>query len=166
MSVSAVLTTSLTVTETPDVNVPFADASPANNRVVHDVLNESVTLNAGSTPAASQVAGFQKALSSGAATIDLTALVGTEGRAIDGTGLKVRMAKFRNPVANANPITLTFGASNAYLLLGSGWKIILAPGQSVTLYLKDGAPAIGSSTKAIDLAGTGAQALDCLLVLG
>ena len=67
---------------------------------------------------------------------------------------------------NANPITIKFGAANPYNLLGASWQIVLAPGQEAQSYLKDGAPAIGSGAKNIDLSGTGAQALQCQVVLG
>jgi hypothetical protein len=164
MSVSAAYASNITVTEILTNNVDYASAS--NKDIVYNGLNYSVTIDGGTTVPATAVAAFPQALIAGAATIDLRALVGTNGVAVDGNGLKVQMAKFRNKSTNANSITLTFGASNGYLLFGSGWQIILLPGQEFMAYLKDQAPDIDATHKTIDITGTLAQVLECILVLG
>lgn len=162
ISVSAAMT--LSVTETL-AGIPFASTTAKDKQIVHNGLNETWTLNSGSTPPATQVCDFQKALSTGAGTIDLTAVPGSLGN-LDLTGLKVQLVRFRNPSGNANPITVTFGAANGYLLLGTAWKMILQPGQSVELFLNDASPDVDATHKNIDIAGTGSQALDVLLVAG
>lgn len=164
MSVSAKYRSEVTVSETIATNVPDVLATKAV--IVHDQFNKTATIDASSTVPATKTASFQKALSTGAATIDLTALVGSNGAAVDFTGLKVQLAKFRNPSTNANGITVTFGASTPYLLLGAAFKFILLPGQEITIYGNDAAPDVSGSLKMIDLAGTGSQALDVILVAG
>ena len=165
-SVSLSYTGALTVTETLDPAL-VPDAADANRKITHNAYNTNgLSLSGSTTPPVSLCASFLKALSSGTGTIDLTALVGTNGVAVDGTGLKVRAFKFINPATNANPITIAKGASNGYALAGSAFSVTLAPGQEIQAYLKDGAPAIGSGAKTLDLTGTGTQALQCQVVLG
>lgn len=157
------------------VELPSGPGIAANSVVNHTVFSQGfgtendVVLNASSTPAVSMVADFQKALSSGAGTIDLTAVPGVSGTQ-DMTGKKIVMAKFRNPSTNANPITVKFGATNGYLLLGTGWQITLSPGQEITFgpqaAVAASTPSVSSTTKTIDLSGTGSQALDVILVAG
>ena len=164
MSVTVTYVSTLTAAEVLTTNVPDA-AAPT---VTHNGFNSSATLNAASTPSVSKMASFQKALSGGAATIDLTALVGTNGAAVDFTGLKAAAVKFQNPATNANAITVKAGASNAYLLHGASWSIILQPGEEYLWKagVVNAAPTVGASLKNIDLAGTGTQALNCELIAG
>jgi hypothetical protein len=164
MSVSATITSKLTVVEQLATNIPFVD--PHTGAIIHNGMDETVLLNATTTPPAAQVAAFQQALTSGAATIDLTSMVGTDGETVNGTGQKVQACKFRNPSTNANAIRIKIGASNGYAL-GTTFDITLAPGASFGPFNLGGtAPVIGSSAKTLDLSGTGAQALDVLIVLG
>ncbi len=159
----------LTVAQTFDTT-----AAPASTgggaTITHDQWNSSVTASATATSGVPELctktASFIKALSGGAATIDLTALTGTNGATVDFTNLKVQFAKFRNPSTNANSITVTFGAATGYLLMGSGWKIILAPGQEFTFRGYEATPDVTSLLKHIDLAGTASQSLYVQLVAG
>jgi hypothetical protein len=160
----ATLQSALTVVETITNNGAFLSSS--SNKVTHNGLNVQSSIDATTTPPATKVAGFQKALAAGVGTIDLTALPGTNGTTVDGTGLKVQAVKFRNPSSNANNITITVGASNGYQLHGAGWSITLRPGESYLWEGVDAAPDVGGSAKNIDLAGTLVQALDVLIVLG
>ncbi len=161
MSVTVAYVSQITVQETL-VNAP-AIPSPV---VSHTLYNTSADLTASTTVPVTQVANFSQALSTGAATINLRTLSGTNNEAIDGNGLKVQLAKFGNPSTNANAITVTFGASNGYLLGGAAWKFILQPGMEITVYGCDATPDIDDSHKTIDLAGTGSQALRVSLILG
>lgn len=134
-----------------------------------DGLNATGTLNASSTPPATKQASGTKAMSGGAGTIDLTALPGdTADETKDMTGLKLQLAIFKAPSTNANVITISQGASNAYGLdsAGGAWSIKLDPGQLVFFYLDDNAEDVASGAKEIDLAGTGAQELDYVMVFG
>lgn len=138
----------------------------ANSSVLHNGLNNAVTLNSGTTPPATMVADFALTLSSGAGTIDLRALTSTNAKTIDGNGLKVQVVKLRNKSTNSNPMTLTTGATNGYELLGPSWSIVLQVGAEIQLFLNDASPDIAAADKTIDVAGTGSQVLECLFVLG
>ncbi len=165
MSIRATVTCGISVTET--FEGPFVN--PGDATATFDQLSESVTLDANSTPPASKHASYEKALSSGTGTIDLTALPGvTAEETVNGTGLKVQQLKFRNKSTNANKITVAKGASNGYGLCASGdsWSFVLSPNQSITFYGDDAAPDIGSGAKTIDLTGTGSQVLEVAIVMG
>ncbi len=141
--------------------------SSADNTVTMQLGTGPLLLDGTTTPAVTKATIFAQALTAGVATIDLTALPGlTAEEIISGSGLKVRMAIFRGKSTNANPITVTFGAATAYLLLGAAFKFIVSPGQEVQMYLGDSAPTISGSLKNIDLAGTLAQVLEVGLVMG
>ncbi len=163
MSVTAEYIANVTVRETIETNVPAAASNGAN--VIHSGFNKTETLTASTTIPVTKTASFQKALSSGTATIDLTSLTGSNGATVVGTGLKVQIAKFANPTGNAS-IGLTFGASNPYNLLGAAFQFTLLAGQEITLYGNDATPDVGSGAKNIDLVGTGTQVLNCIIVLG
>lgn len=160
MSVTVKIKSRLDVLET------LTAALASDKNVLIDGASTEKTLNSATTVPATKVAAFTKALSTGAATIDLTALTGTNGATVDFTGLKVQAAKFINPSTNANAITVTFGAATAYLLGGAAFKWILAPGQELLFFGNDAAPDVSASLKNIDLAGTGSQALTVVLVAG
>lgn len=164
MSVAVSYESTITTVETITTNVPAASTS--DKTITHNGYNSSSSLTSVTTPPVTVCAYFSKALSTGAATIDLTALTGTNGATVDGTGLKVQCWKFKNPATNANTITVTFGASNPYLLGGAAFKWILSPGQEIQGYGNDATPDVGSGAKTIDLAGTGSQTLECSIVMG
>lgn len=162
MAVSAVITAAITATET--VADTFASAS--DNTVTYNGLNTSFTIDALSTVPATKQAAYEVTMADGAATIDLTALVGAAGAAVSGTGLKVQAVIFKNKATNANVISIADGASNGYQLFGNGWLIELPVGGFVLGYLKDLAPDVGGSAKTIDVSGTGSQVLQVQFVLG
>lgn len=162
MPVSAVYTSKVTVSE------ELADAylSSSKKTIDHNGLDTSLTLNAGSSVPATKVASFEKAMSGGAGTIDFRALVGTNGGAVDGNGLKVQVIKLRNKSTNANAITIVPGASNGLNLFGAAFSITLSPGQEITAYLKDQGTDIDATHKTIDISGTSAQVLEVIVVMG
>lgn len=150
----------LTVTKT------FTDEPVgANDTITIDGYNSSGTLNSGTSVPVTKEATGTKALSAGAGTLDLTAIPGVDGT-VDATGLKVQACKLICPTTNANPVTVTEGASNGYELLGNAFTFILKPGQHVTLYLDEDAPDVAAGAKNIDLAGTGSQELDYEFIFG
>ena len=165
MSVTLTYVASVTVDEILPTNV-VAVATDAQKTVRHSSYNTTKSLNGASSPPVTQCAFFSKALSTGAATIDLTALTGTNGATVDCSGLKVQVFKAKNPSTNANQIAVTFGASNGYLLGGAAWKLTLQPGMEITVYGSDQTPDVGGSSKTIDIAGTGSQALEVSIVAG
>lgn len=162
MSIVVNYASTMTVLETLTVGVPDVP----NPVITHSSFNTSGQFIGSSTPPASKVADFQQALSGGVATINLTALTGTNGIAVDFTGLKVQFVKFINPSTNANAITVTFGASNAYLLHGAAFKYILQPGEEVMFKGLSTTPTVSASLKNIDISGTGTQALNVQLIAG
>ncbi len=164
MSVKLEYTTNLTATEVLETNT--VSSAAASRTVKHTLLNKAATLQASTTPPVSKVAAFEQALTAGAATIDLTALTGTNGAAVDGTGLKVQAIKITAKATNANVITITKGASNGYALAGADFSVALAAGQEFVLFGNDAAPDIASDAKTLDLAGTLAQAVQVIVVMG
>ena len=118
---------------------------------VTHALNDDHTLTASSTPDAELVYSGVQALTAGTATIDLMALTNTEGTTIITNTKIVRAIKIKATAGNANPITLTEGASNGYELFGNGWTVALEAGDHILAYLGANAPAVSASTKDIDL---------------
>lgn len=160
-------TITATLTSNLQANETFSGGLPGNNTVPFAPLNESVTLNATTSPAATKHTPFSQPLTSGSATVDLTNLPGcTADEVVNGTGLKVQLIKLQNPATNANAITVAQGGSNAYGLLGSTFSITLQPGQSVAINGDGATPTVGSGAKNLALTGTGAQALNIHVVFG
>lgn len=158
--------TNCTVSQTLDSTYNPA-ASGGGATITHNGYNTDVSANSSSASyPVSKTAVFSKALSGGAATIDLTSLTGTNGASVDFSTLKVQFFKFKNPSTNANSITVTYGASNPYLLGGSGFKWILTPGAEIQGMCYEGSPDVDSTHKTIDLSGTGSQTLQVTLVAG
>lgn len=164
MSVSVAYASTVQATETLTASVPAISASA--NSVIHNGYNTSATLNSGTTPPVTTPVYFEKDLSSGTATIDLTALTGTNGSTVTLNGLKVQIFKVIAKTGNANPITLTEGASNGYELMGSAWTIALKAGEEFTYKGTDTSPDVGGSTKTIDLSGTGSQGVKIAIIAG
>ena len=137
----------------------------ANRTVTHSNFNHATAvLTSATTPPVTKVAAWKQALAAGAATVDLTALTGTNGASVDGTGLKVQILKVKN--LGANSLTLTFGAANPYNLLGAAFVIVLLTGQEITVYGNDATPDIAAGAKDIDLAGTLIETSEWIVVMG
>jgi len=147
-------------------NNDISFSNTANKTVTHSALNQSGTLTSATTPPVTKVAIFNQALTGGAATIDLTALTGTNGAATTMYGLKVQYIFVKAKSTNANAITLTEGASDGYALMGNGWTVTLAANQWFTFYGNDATPDVDSGAKTIDLSGTGSQSVDIEIVAG
>lgn len=157
-----------TVVETLDAT-GAPGASETKRRVTHDAWNSSKSLGALTTPPATLHAAFEKALAAGTATIDLTALVGTNGIAVNGTGLRVQVLRVRAKSTNANPITIGKGATAGYIGFGTDFSLTLGGGASpgeALIYTADAASDIGPANKTLDLVGTGTQSLEVEIVLG
>lgn len=140
----------------------------SDKTVTHDNANTSKVLNATSTasqPAVTKMVWFDQALSGGAATIDLTSLTGTNGATVTFSGLKVCVAKFKNPSGNG-AMTVKFGVANPYNLLGASWTLIIPADSEITVYSNEGAPDVAGGAKDIDIAGTGTETLEVQLFAG
>lgn len=162
MAVTLTYKSQMTAVETLTGNTD--SAADANRRVTHAEFNESGTLNATSTPPVTTVANFVQALSGGAATIDLTSLTGTNGASVDMSGLKVQMIRMKN--LGANTMSLTFGASNPYELLGADFKMTLNQNMWVSVYGNDSTPDVAGGAKEMDLAGTASQTCEFSITAG
>lgn len=136
----------------------------SNGKVTHDQHNESATYTSSTTPKCKEAAAIEVALSGGAATIDLAAIAGTIAN-IDGSGDNILAIKFKNRTGNA-VMTISEGATNGYALLGTGFTFKLLADQSATFFLDNSSPDIGATDKTIDIAGTGTEVIDVILVTG
>ena len=162
MSVSVNYTSKVLTTEVLEANVPAAN----DKTVQHNGYDTVLSVSGSSMPPVTKCAFFEKALVAGAASIDLTSLVGTNGAAVSGTGLRVQFLKFRNKATNANPMTLTKGAANGYDGLGTAFSVALPPGGEALVRAVDGGSDIGSANKTLDLAGVGTEVAELAIVLG
>lgn len=162
---SATLSAILNVIETLDTNVVASGAGK------HDITHEGFSVSSlkmDSTTTGNPVtkcAFFEKPLVAGAGSVDLTALLGTNGAIVVGTGLKVQAVIFKNKEAQS-PIAITEGAANGHALLGAAFLMTLRAKQLVLAYLADDGPDVAAADKIWDLAGTGTDALQIGVVLG
>lgn len=166
MAVNVTYQANVTVVETIANNDDGLSTTAAQKQVTYNAFNTSKTLNASSSPAATTHAAFTAALSGGALTVDLTSLTGTNGATVSMSGLKVQVLRCKAPTSNANPITITPGASNGYDICGADFSVTLSPGQEVTIYGNDATPDVAGTDKTLDLAGTGSQELEMEIVAG
>jgi hypothetical protein len=156
----------VTASETISTSVPAISASA--NSVNHTLYStaKSLTATGSSTqPALTKVAYFSKAMSAGAATIDLTALTGTNGASVTMSGLKICLLRFRNPSTNTGAITIAKGASNGFGTTTSGttFTVTLPPDSEFGIFLNEGTPDVAGAAKTIDISGTGTEALECVV---
>ena len=129
---------------------PAADGETVTSRTFNDgqqIYSPTTTI------AISAYSGAQYTLSGGAATIDLTNLLGTQAN-IDGSGLKNQVIRFQNPSTNTGTLTIAPGGSNPYPIFGAGNEFDLPVGAEVT-FRTDEAPAIS------DISGSAASEIDC-----
>lgn len=161
MAVSLAYSAQVSVTETLDLT-----PTGLSQTITHNTYNSSQNLSATTSVPCTKVAGGLATLSGGALTLDLTTVTGVEGITRNMTGLKVQCFKFKNKSTNAGTMTVTFGAANPYLLAGSGWKMILQPGQEFTFFGNEATPDVAAGAKNIDIAGTGTEAGEYIVVCG
>jgi hypothetical protein len=143
--------------------------SSSDPTVTTALSGESLTLTASTTPPVTKVASGTATMTAGAVTLDLTALSGlTADETISFSGLKVQFAFFRSPSTNANVLTVGKGASNGYGLSAAGgaWSVALDPDSSVLRRIEDTAPDVAGGAKTIDIAGTGSQTVEYILIAG
>lgn len=151
----------LTIQET----LAFDDVSPSQGVVTHNGFNTGQTFNSTTTPPGTKSASHTLPMVSGAAIIDLTALV-NGGSTIDGTGLKVQCAKFQCPATNGAAITVKFGAATPWQGLGASFTLTIPAGGEILFNLANVGVVIGPTHKDIDISGTGTDALNYEFILG
>lgn len=107
-------------------------------------------------------------LTAGAATIDLTDLVGTQSN-VDGTGLKVQFIRFITPSSNAAVVNVAQGAANPYPIWGSGNDVDIPIGAELAFRTADAvsiSDVSGLSVSEIDLSGTADDTIKVEIYLG
>jgi len=159
MSTALDFTTRATITRTFDTSVP--DGGQAVSP-----FDTIVSLDSDSDPDATEGAFGSKAMAAGAATIDLTAFVDSQGRTVNFDTLRVRAVKVRALDANAGDITIAKGASNGYTGFGAAYSETLKPGQEVTRYLGATGDAVSGTVKTLDLSGTGTDGVQITIAAG
>jgi hypothetical protein len=149
-------------------NMELGGDNVAGQKAVIDDLNETLVIDSGSTPDGAYALTDNKTLTGGTDTILLfNGIADLEGNTITLTGQKVRAIKFQCPTTNnAGGVTITYGASNPYLLLGTAWKMILTPGMSVLVYCENDAVTLDATHTQIDVTGTAADVLKWVAVFG
>jgi hypothetical protein len=160
MSVSVVWAMNATTQETLAANT--GSAADASRVVTHSQYDEGATLNAGSTPPATLPAFFLGTLGTGALTINLASLTGTNGALIDMTGLRVQILRVKN--LGANSMTFAEGGSNGIAL--SCLPFTVPSGGVAMFYLADASPDIASGDRTIDVTGSGSQTFECSIICG
>jgi hypothetical protein len=161
MAVQVTLKSMLKIVETS----ASALISSSNNSQTWTGGDVELTYDADSTPDAEDCAVCVITLSSGTATIDLTALTHQGGGTKTASGKKVRAWLFKN--VGANLMTITKGASNGYSPVGTTFTKVLAPtaGASIDDF-SDGALTVDGTNKTLDVSGTAAQQLYFKVVWG
>lgn len=159
MSTALDLTTKATLTRTFDTSV-------TDGGQVVAPFDTILSLDADSDPDVTEGAFGSKAMAAGAATIDLTAFVDSQGRTVSFGGLRPRVVKIRALDANAGDITIAKGASNGYTGFGAAYSETLKPGHEVTRYLGATGTAVSGSVKTLDLSGTGTDGIQLTIAAG
>ena len=162
MSLAVAYTSGLTVTEV----LADADLNASGRTLTHSANSTSGSFNSASTPPVTTRARMNYTMVSGSGSIDLRALIGSNGAAVDGNGLRAQFVKLTALGTNANAITISKGVSSGYDGLGAAFSISLMPGAELLVRLVDGGSDIGSSNKTLDLAGIGSQGIVGEIVMG
>lgn len=162
MSVTASIQLALSVLESLSVGVP--DVSSGASPIRHDQFNVGPkTLNASTTPPAQQVASLQL---TGTQTIDLTALAGTNGATVNGTGQKVQAVLITNKSSNTGSMTVAPGGANGYQLLGAN-AVTLPLGGTICLDAGGNTPAIDATHKTLTFTpNNAADVYNVIILLG
>ncbi len=135
-------------------------------RIIHEIAPLlAAKLTSSTTPAVTKIWSDNVALTAGAKTLDLEALVNDNLPNVDFVGLKVQLLVLSNPAGN-NIITITSGASNGYDLGGASSSWALGPGEQMILLLNEGSPDVAAADSELDFAGTGSETFDILMVAG
>jgi hypothetical protein len=116
-------------------------------------------LTADSTPPVSAKSHFAKALVAGAGTIDLLALLGSQGETLATTGLRVQAIKVENP--NAHQLAVTPAGSNGY-----GLTFTVPPEGENLMTSTNLLGLVGTGAHLLTLTGTGTETSNWMIILG
>ena len=154
MSITVTTRSEITVVETltlgPGATDRFTDAG---------INTTQLKLGAGSTSPVSLKAHFAQALVAGAASIDLLALVGTQGQTLATTGKRVQAIKVQNP--NTHELAVTPHSTNGY-----GLTFTVPQQGEVLITSTNLLPAVGSAAHLLDLTGDGTETSNWMIILG
>lgn len=161
-AVSASVTLQSTITEIPSATqLPFGQSGAS---IISSGLNKTTSYTASTTQNTTVVGYGTITLSAGAAALNLAAIPGLNGVAQDFTGLKIRSIHLRAGAVNANPITMSKGASNGYTGAGAAFSVTLVAGKEALI--ETDTTAVAAGVRTLDVAGTGAQTLDYIITAG
>lgn len=162
-AVKATIALTSTIVETPTTTqVPFGLSGATG--ITSTGLNKSTVYDANSNPTATKVAYGTLTMTAGAVTLNLAAITGLGGVNQDFTGLGIRSIHLRAKSDNANPITIAFGAANPYTGLGAAFSLTLNAAKEALL--EPNTTLVAAGVRTLDITGTGAQALDFIIVAG
>jgi hypothetical protein len=140
------------------------DLAPGT-QLLHSGYDVTANLTASSTPDVTKAGYGTKAMTAGAATLDLTVLT-LQDAAVTITALDPRAILFTAASGNAGAITIVKGASNGYDGLGAAFSLTLEAGQSAMFYLGATGNAVSGTNKTFDLSGTGTDSITYGIVAG
>lgn len=159
-TVAANLTISAEVTK----QISNTDPTAQSGGIRMNLNLATLTFNDNSTPDGKDAWSGQVALVAGAKTLDLTALVQSQlPSAVDMTGKVLRYIVFQSPSTNSHVISIATGASNGFPAIGTISAI--QPG-NIGARTTIGSAAVDATHKTLDLAGTGTEVLNLILVFG
>ncbi len=160
MSLAVGIKLNVTTTETLT-----GDDLVANTTIVHSGYDVARDLTASTTPDVTKASYQTVAMTAGAATIDMTALL-LNGVAVTLSGLEPRAIRVTALAANAANVTVAKGASNGYDGMGAAFSVTLEPGQGFLFDFAAVGNAVGGSNKTLDLSGTGTDGVRLTTVAG
>jgi hypothetical protein len=145
----------------------LAQVSTAGTEVKTEALNDGAqTLTSSTTPPVTKFASEAITLGAGATTVDFTALTDVEGNAVDATGLKLQILRLKTPATNTAVVNVAPGASNAYLIFGSGNDIDVGIKGHLLYYIPEALADVSATVKTIDVSGTSGEKIDLEFVFG
>jgi hypothetical protein len=164
VSVKLTYATSLTVDETLETNVPAANWQKKTVR--HDGWNTAESLTDVTPVHVSLHAAFVATIAGGLCVLDLTALPGTNGVAVNGTGKKVQAVKFKAPAANVGPVAFAMSAVNGFPIVNGESKFGLLPGQELVFFGNEKSEEISPTMRLVDVIGNSGDMVYVQVVLG
>jgi len=150
----------LDIIETLTLNQDLA----GDPQVTHTIASTSVVLKPTTSPVVTSVWSDNRNVTAG--KLDLIALPNTTLPNIDMTGLKVHAIQIKTAAANAALINFKFGAANPYNIFGAAGTLDVHPGSTFLLYAPEILPDVAAGAKDIDVAGTGADLYDVIIIAG
>jgi len=137
------------------------NASLGENSLTYDGWNlggeAPLVIQGSSTPAVNSCAFGEYQLSSGSATIDLTAARHLTGQTVNASSCPIVGLIVKTPVGNGAAITLAKAGSNGHTGLGSAFSLRFDPKDHLQKHLAGNTVLVSSTDKALTLTGTGSS---------